>query len=112
MPARVEVHHGRHLTLCSAGFRGFHAGVRNSSPPIAPPATPLPRSWLAAIRELIGEKLKEVLLHATAAHPAHLVLARRRKEWDIPDPKQLPPDQFRAARDQIEKQVKELLRNG
>ena len=38
-----------------------------------------------------------------------LVRAKRREEWDIPDPKQLPPDQFRAVRDLIEKKVKELL---
>jgi protein-tyrosine-phosphatase len=38
-----------------------------------------------------------------------LVRAKRREEWNIPDPKELPPDQFRAVRDLIEKKVKELL---
>jgi len=38
-----------------------------------------------------------------------LVRARRREEWDIPDPKGLPPDEFRAVRDQIEEKVKALL---
>ena len=38
-----------------------------------------------------------------------LVLARRREEWNIPDPKELPDDDFRKVRDLIERKVKELL---
>jgi arsenate reductase len=39
------------------------------------------------------------------------VQAKRREEWAIPDPKSLPPDQFRSVRDLIEQHVKELLRS-
>jgi protein-tyrosine-phosphatase len=38
-----------------------------------------------------------------------LVIARRRLEWQIPDPKEMPPDRFREVRDLIEAKVKELL---
>ena len=38
-----------------------------------------------------------------------LVGAKRREEWQIPDPKEMPPDQYREVRDLIEKKVKELL---
>lgn len=38
-----------------------------------------------------------------------LVRAKRRLEWDIPDPKDLPAEQFRAVRDLIEEKVKALL---
>jgi protein-tyrosine-phosphatase len=38
-----------------------------------------------------------------------LVLAKRRLDWQIPDPKNLPPDEFRAVRDLLELKVKELL---
>ena len=38
-----------------------------------------------------------------------LVAARRREEWDIPDPKELPAEQYREVRDRIECKVKELL---
>jgi protein-tyrosine-phosphatase len=38
-----------------------------------------------------------------------LVRAARREEWGIPDPKDLPPEQYRAVRDLIETKVKELL---
>lgn len=39
-----------------------------------------------------------------------LVRARRREDWGIPDPKNLPPDEFRKVRDLIEGKVKELLK--
>lgn len=38
-----------------------------------------------------------------------LVLAKQRVDWQIPDPKDLPPDQFNAVRDLIERKVLELL---
>lgn len=38
-----------------------------------------------------------------------LVRARRREAWNIPDPKELPPEQFRAVRALIEEKVKALL---
>lgn len=37
------------------------------------------------------------------------IRARRREDWTIPDPKEMPPEQFRAVRDLIESKVKELL---
>jgi protein-tyrosine-phosphatase len=38
-----------------------------------------------------------------------VIRARRRQDWAIPDPKGLPPDEFRAVRDLIERKVRELL---
>jgi arsenate reductase len=38
-----------------------------------------------------------------------LVKAGRREEWNIPDPKELPPEQYRQVRDLIEARVKQLL---
>ncbi len=38
-----------------------------------------------------------------------LVRARRREEWQIPDPKEMSPDHYREVRDLIERKVKELL---
>ncbi len=37
------------------------------------------------------------------------VRAALREDWEIPDPKALPPDEFREVRDLIERRVKELL---
>jgi len=38
------------------------------------------------------------------------VKAKRRVEWDIPDPKNMAPAEFRQVRDLIEVKVKEVLR--
>jgi protein-tyrosine-phosphatase len=35
--------------------------------------------------------------------------ARRRLDWDIPDPKEMPPEQFREVRDLIARKVQRLL---
>ena len=38
-----------------------------------------------------------------------LVLAKRRVDWQIPDPRDMTPDQFRDVRNLIETKVKELI---
>ena len=38
-----------------------------------------------------------------------LVRAGRREEWNIPDPKDMPAEQYREVRDLIEQKVKNLL---
>ena len=38
-----------------------------------------------------------------------LVVARRRVDWKIPDPRDMTPEEFREVRDLIEAKVKELL---
>jgi len=38
-----------------------------------------------------------------------LVRAKRRLEWQIPDPKEMPPERFREVRAMIEAKVRELL---
>jgi len=37
------------------------------------------------------------------------VPARRREDWEIPDPKEMPLPEFRQVRDRIEREVSELL---
>ena len=38
-----------------------------------------------------------------------LVGAKRREDWQIPDPKNLEPEEFRRVRDSIERKVKAVL---
>lgn len=38
-----------------------------------------------------------------------LVLAKQRMDWQIPDPRDMTPEQFREVRDLIEAKVKELI---
>jgi arsenate reductase len=42
-------------------------------------------------------------------HACDGVRGRRREAWDLPAPKDLPPEQVRQVRDRIEAKVKELL---
>lgn len=39
-----------------------------------------------------------------------LLRANRRDDWQIPDPKNMNPEQFREVRDLIERKVRQLLR--
>ncbi len=38
-----------------------------------------------------------------------LVLARKRVDWQVPDPREMPPEEFRQVRDLIGEKVKALL---
>jgi protein-tyrosine-phosphatase len=38
-----------------------------------------------------------------------MVRAKRHEEWGVPDPKEMPAEQYRQVRDLIEAKVKELL---
>jgi len=38
-----------------------------------------------------------------------MVRAKQRADWSIPDPRHLPPDEFRAVRDLIRDKVRDLL---
>ena len=37
------------------------------------------------------------------------VPALEREDWPLPDPKELPPEEFNAVRDEIERRVKDLI---
>ena len=37
------------------------------------------------------------------------IRAERREDWQIPDPKNMPPDEFRKVRDEIEEKVISIL---
>lgn len=41
-----------------------------------------------------------------------LVSAKRRVDWQIPDPREMSPDEFRKVRDLIGEQVRDLVVNG
>lgn len=37
------------------------------------------------------------------------IRAKKREDWQIPDPKNMPPDEFRSVRDEIKNRVKTVL---
>ena len=61
-----------------------------------------------SLDQLNGQEI-DVAVTMGCGDACPLVRAARREEWNIPDPRDLPPDEFRRVRDLIEAKVKELL---
>jgi len=53
----------------------------------------------------------EVAITMGCGDECPLVLAKRRVEWQIPDPREMTAEQFRAVRNMIEIRVKELIQS-
>ncbi len=51
----------------------------------------------------------DVLVTMGCGDECPVIRAKRREDWNIPDPKELPPQEFRAVRDLIEMKVKTLI---
>src|SRR4029078_5800647 len=60
------------------------------------------------LKELEGMEF-EVAVTMGCGDQCPYIKARKQLDWDIPDPKTLPPDEFRKVRSLIETKVKELL---
>jgi hypothetical protein len=61
-----------------------------------------------SLEEFNGRRI-DVAVTMGCGDACPLVLADRREEWNIPDPRELPDDEFRAVRDLIERKVLTLL---
>lgn len=55
-----------------------------------------------------GQKM-DVAVTMGCGDACPLVLAERREDWQIPDPREMGPEEFRQVRDLIESKVRELL---
>lgn len=62
-----------------------------------------------SLDEFNGRKV-EVTVTMGCGDECPLVRARRREKWQIPDPKEMSPEQYREVRDLIERKVKEFLK--
>ena len=51
----------------------------------------------------------EVAITMGCGDECPLVVAKHRVDWQIPDPRDMTPDEFRGVRDLIENKVKELI---
>ncbi|MFQ5679106.1 MAG: arsenate reductase ArsC [Gemmatimonadota bacterium] len=61
-----------------------------------------------AVDELAGLEF-DAVISMGCGDACPQVPTRRRLEWEIPDPKDLPDEEFRSVRDRIEGQVRDLL---
>jgi arsenate reductase len=60
------------------------------------------------VEEFAGQEF-DVVVGMGCGDRCPTVPARRRVEWDIPDPKEMNEEDFRAVREQIARHVEELL---
>jgi protein-tyrosine-phosphatase len=68
----------------------------------------LTRHTSKGLDEFNGKEI-DVAITMGCGDECPLVRAGRRMDWQIPDPRDMPPEQFREVRDLIEAKVKELL---
>jgi protein-tyrosine-phosphatase len=61
-----------------------------------------------ALDELAGQEF-DVAVTMGCGDECPFLRAKERQDWQIPDPKTMPPEEFRAVRDLIESKVKTLL---
>lgn len=61
-----------------------------------------------SLADLPPEKFDVAVTMGCGDQCPHL-LAARREDWSIPDPREMPPEEFRAVRDLIHQKVKRLL---
>jgi protein-tyrosine-phosphatase len=61
-----------------------------------------------SLADLAGQEF-DVAVTMGCGDECPFIRAKDRQEWQIPDPKALPPDEFRAVRSLIESKVKALL---
>jgi protein-tyrosine-phosphatase len=62
-----------------------------------------------ALAELSAGEFEVVVGMGCGDEGCPAVRAKRHEEWGVPDPKEMPDEQYRAVRDLIERKVKELL---
>lgn len=106
--AFARIHGGDKVEACSAGSRP--SGVINPNA-------------IAAMREIgydlskhksksldeIPEIEYDFVATMGCVDACPFVRAKQREDWQIPDPKNLPPDEFNKVRDLIEKKVRGAL---
>jgi protein-tyrosine-phosphatase len=102
-------------------FAHMYGGASGGVQRRLPPAASVHPKAIAAMRELVRPHLPPV----EGARPPDVefdvavtmgcgdrcpgLRAKVREDWDVPCPKEMPPEQFRAVRDLIGEQVKALL---
>jgi protein-tyrosine-phosphatase len=107
--AFARLHGGGRVEACSAGSRPSGRVNPRAVEFMKEVGYDLTRHRSKELADLPAGEFDVVVGMGCGDEGCALVPARRREAWDIPDPKELPPDQFRAVRDLIDEKVKALL---
>jgi protein-tyrosine-phosphatase len=106
--AFARIHGGERVEPASAGSRPSGRVNPRAIEFMAEVGYDLSRHGSKSLDEFNGTDV-DVAVTMGCGDACPLVRARRREEWQVPDPKEMPAEQFREVRDLIERKVKELL---
>ena len=106
--AFARIHGGDGVQACSAGSRPSGRVNPRAIEYMREVGYDLTTHTSKSLEEFNGRDVA-VAITMGCGDECPLVRAARREEWQIPDPKEMPPDQYREVRDLIERKVKELL---
>jgi protein-tyrosine-phosphatase len=102
------IHGGESVRACSAGSRPSGRVNPRAVEFMREVGYDLTTHTSKSLAEFNGQEV-EVAVTMGCGDECPRVDARRREEWQIPDPKEMPADHYREVRDLIERKVKELL---
>ena len=106
--ALARMHAGEEFEVFSAGSRPSGAVNPKAIEALREKGYDLTRHRSKALSELPPGPFEAVVSMGCGDACPH-VAARVREDWSIPDPRDLPPEEFRAVRDAIEDGVVALL---
>ena len=106
--AFARMHGGDGIAACSAGSRPSGRVNPRAVEFMREVGYDLTTHTSKSLDQFNGREV-EVAVTMGCGDECPLVKAKRREEWQIPDPKEMPPELYREVRDLIERKVKELL---
>ena len=106
--AFARIHGGDGVRACSAGSRPSGRVNPRAVEFMKEVGYDLTTHTSKSLAGFNGQEV-EVAVTMGCGDECPLVNAKRREEWQIPDPKEMPPEQYREVRDLIERKVKELI---
>ncbi len=106
--AFARMHGGDSIRACSAGSRPSGRVNPRAIEFMREVGYDLTRHTSKSLDEFNGQEV-EVAVTMGCGDECPLVLAKRREEWQIPDPKEMPAESYREVRDLIERKVIDLL---
>lgn len=106
--AFARIHGAGRVEACSAGSRPSGKVNPRAIEFMAEVGYDLTTHSSKSLEQFDGESV-DVAVTMGCGDECPLVLAGRREEWNIPDPKEMPPEQYRQVRGLIEARVKELI---
>ena len=106
--AFARIHGGNDVRACSAGSRPSGRVNPRAIEFMHEIGYDLTQQQSKSLDEFNGQEV-EVAVTMGCGDECPLVRAKRREEWQIPDPKEMSPDGYREVRDLIEQKVIALL---